>query len=182
MYRNAARARVKDATGKAQRAHFGKKRFEVLQTGLSKSRAVKSNSAKEMASRLPEISLAHAKRHLEGPAAEFAMGTEWQSPRMSPTMSGKRCRSPSAASHRSRILHTLDAESRAYFTHTSAQRACTEYLVIVAAAQRTQVEKILQIPDLLGLSATRKHRERMSSSPLPRTPKHRRTRSDCVGL
>ena len=29
MHRNAARARVKDAEGKVQRSHFGKKRFEV---------------------------------------------------------------------------------------------------------------------------------------------------------
>ncbi|KAL1949251.1 hypothetical protein VTO73DRAFT_8132 [Trametes versicolor] len=37
--RNAARARGKDATGKVQRSHFGKKRFEILRTGLSKGQA-----------------------------------------------------------------------------------------------------------------------------------------------
>ncbi|KAI0787906.1 hypothetical protein C8Q74DRAFT_642602 [Fomes fomentarius] len=36
LERNAARARVKDAAGNAQRAHFGKKRLEILRTSLSK--------------------------------------------------------------------------------------------------------------------------------------------------
>ncbi|OJT04818.1 hypothetical protein TRAPUB_4390 [Trametes pubescens] len=65
LSRNAARARGKDATGKAQRSHFGKKRFEILRTGLSKGQASggrTTDQAGNGSKGRAEISLAHARR------------------------------------------------------------------------------------------------------------------------
>ncbi|KAI9060999.1 hypothetical protein FKP32DRAFT_1594674 [Trametes sanguinea] len=135
--RNAARARVKDATGKVQRDHFGKKRFEILRTGLSKGhgsardRANKTGSGPRV---LPEISLAHAtracNRQQPDPYRPILLDTSATHLRSFPTPL------PQSTSSRSRILKALDAEN--------------------PVAQRAQLDSILKMPDLLGLSAIRK--------------------------
>ncbi|OSD06352.1 hypothetical protein PYCCODRAFT_1464305 [Trametes coccinea BRFM310] len=110
--RNAARARVKDATGKAQRDHFGKKRFEILRTGLSKGHGSARGQPSGMGSGprvIPEISLAHAPRarkqpDLYRPTLPDSSGTHLRSsPATMPSES---------SSSRSRILRALDAENR----------------------------------------------------------------------
>ncbi|TBU32528.1 hypothetical protein BD311DRAFT_543310 [Dichomitus squalens] len=157
--RNAARARVRDAEGKVQRSHFGKKRFEVLRAGLSKSGAPKTSLARELRPGPPEISLAHARR-TQGGSAEgrgYAQEGNWsglRSPLTSPEF--RRRSSPAkSASGRSRILAVLDADD--------------------PAMRRAQVQKILEMPDLLGLSRTTKTRTPPCSSPQdePRTPPRR---------
>ncbi|KAI0661513.1 hypothetical protein C8Q70DRAFT_660072 [Cubamyces menziesii] len=110
--RNAARARVKDATGKVQRNHFGKKRFEILRTGLSKGQATTSHvqTARTGLKARSEISLAHAHR------TQGQRGNDTQTwlPNAydPPSVVVGNTRSPSVtAPHRSRILGVLDAEN-----------------------------------------------------------------------
>ncbi|KAI0635695.1 hypothetical protein C8Q77DRAFT_1099052 [Trametes polyzona] len=152
--RNAARARVKDATGQAQRSHFGKKRFEILRTGLSKGHATTGQSAKagNGPHDRPEISLAHARRNFR-PAERSNMIERLLSPYQVPT---PRPSSPRSPTSRSRILKALDADS--------------------PIAQRARVSRILQIPDLLGLSTAQtrpltldtNHSDTASPQALPR--------------
>ncbi|RDX57550.1 hypothetical protein OH76DRAFT_52605 [Lentinus brumalis] len=112
--RNAARARGKDAASKAQRSHFGKKRFEVLRTGLSRSGGVARTSRPQNAGKeRPEISLAHARWPQHGPEHGFE-ARELDHGLRSPFSPVARARSPSvpsSASNRSKILRTLDADS-----------------------------------------------------------------------
>ncbi|RPD61121.1 hypothetical protein L226DRAFT_56940 [Lentinus tigrinus ALCF2SS1-7] len=114
--RNAARARVKDAAGKAQRSHFGKKRFEVLRTGLSKGGIAKSSKPRNAVKERPEISLAHARWPQHESKQGFVDQKEdvhgLRSPFASPVSLRRSPPVPSSASSRSRILRALDAESR----------------------------------------------------------------------
>ncbi|KAI0324594.1 hypothetical protein GY45DRAFT_1331373 [Cubamyces sp. BRFM 1775] len=109
--RNAARARVKDATGKVQRNHFGKKRFEILRTGLSKGQATTSHAqrARSGLNARHEISLAHAHRTVGEPTDDTQtwLPNAYDS---SPAI-GDAHSTPTSASSRSRILGVLDAEN-----------------------------------------------------------------------
>ncbi len=115
LIRNAARARGKDAASKAQRSHFGKKRFEVLRTGLSRSGGVaRTNKPQNAGKERPEISLAHARWPQHGPEHGFE-ASELDYGLRSPFSPVARARSPSvpsSASNRSKILRALDADSR----------------------------------------------------------------------
>ncbi|KAI0649295.1 hypothetical protein C8Q79DRAFT_504832 [Trametes meyenii] len=146
--RNTARARVKDAAGKVQRDHFGKKRFEILRSGLSRGQAGTGHPglARNGAKPVPEISLAHARRAVGGGQLQDNSRDTMLRTFTSPLATTHRRSSPSSASSRSRILSTLDAAN--------------------PEAQRSQVKKILQIPDLLGLSTTQKrnHPRRVARS------------------
>ncbi|KAH9902817.1 hypothetical protein C8Q73DRAFT_22876 [Cubamyces lactineus] len=109
--RNAARARVKDATGKVQRNHFGKKRFEILRTGLSKGQATTSHAQNVRGGLNPraEISLAHAHRtqyqHDDDTQTWLPNAYDSSSP------IGNARSTPALASGRSHILRVLDAEN-----------------------------------------------------------------------
>ncbi len=113
LSRNAARARGKDATGKAQRSHFGKKRFEILRTGLSKGQASggrTTDQAGNGSKGRAEISLAHARRDQ---APERQSGRNMFSQLFAfPFASTPRRSSPRSASSRSKILRVLDADNR----------------------------------------------------------------------
>lgn len=113
--RNAARARGKDATGKAQRSHFGKKRFEILRTGLSKGQASVGRATDQMGNgpkgRL-EISLAHARRDQVPERQSGASGSMLSQLFAFPFASTPRRSPPSSASSRSKILRALDADNR----------------------------------------------------------------------
>ena len=117
MHRNAARARVKDAEGKVQRSHFGKKRFEVLRAGLSKGGVGRTNAVRELRPGPPEISLAHAKRarveSSERPKHPLEQDNSWLGLR-SPLTSLLRCQLPPPTStfSGSKVLAALDADDR----------------------------------------------------------------------
>ncbi|KAI9000543.1 hypothetical protein BD414DRAFT_4396 [Trametes punicea] len=141
LHRNAARARVKDATGKAQRDHFGKKRFEILRTCLSKGQcsAGPVDRTRNSLKALSKISLAHARR-----AQAAHVGKNWwydDEHEMkavpvngyAPSVRSSARRTPRSGSSCSRILRALDADN--------------------PTTQRAKVEEILRMPDLLGLSA-----------------------------
>lgn len=115
LSRNAARARGKDATGKAQRNHFGKKRFEILRTGLCKGQASVGRATDYVgnASRgRPEISLAHARRDRALERQSGTSGSMLSQPFVFP--STPRRSSPRSASNRSKILTILDADNRMF--------------------------------------------------------------------
>ncbi|KAI0671568.1 hypothetical protein C8Q78DRAFT_782650 [Trametes maxima] len=161
--RNAARARVKDAAGKVQRDHFGKKRFEILRSGLSRGQASAGQPgiARNGARPVPEISLAHARRAVGGGQRQDV--SRGAAPcAFTPPRAKNSCQRspPSSVSSRSKILRVLDAEN--------------------PEVQRNQVDKILQIPDLLGLSSAPKRNRPHSvarsseSSRDWRTPPHSR--------
>ena len=135
-----------------QRNHFGKKRFEILRTGLSKGQATTSHvqTARTSLKARSEISLAHAHR------TQGQRGNDTQTwlPNAydPPSVVVGNTRSPSVtAPHRSRILGVLDAENRTLHLHICDAR---RKLVPLAIAQRAQVDKILQMPDLLGLTTS----------------------------
>ncbi|KAH9856490.1 hypothetical protein C2E23DRAFT_807860 [Lenzites betulinus] len=141
--RNAARARGKDATGKAQRDHFGKKRFEILRNGLSRGQggAGRVDQAANAPKARPEISFAHARRVQDGGRRHEDSSNMLLEP-FTPSFAHTSGRTPpSSASSRSKTLKVLDAEN--------------------SLVQRARVNKILQLPNLLGLSTR--------SRPVPRT-------------
>ena len=123
--RNFVRARAKDATGKAQRNHFGKQRLGILTKGLSKARpeALKSTDS-AVADVASTISLAHAQRDLRTHPADTSLTVDnlgpnsniyatpytsrpWHTSDSSSSASGK-----SRSSRRSKILNALDMSVR----------------------------------------------------------------------
>ncbi|KAI0768090.1 hypothetical protein BD413DRAFT_566680 [Trametes elegans] len=150
--RNAARARIKDATGKVQRDHFGKKRFEILRTGLSKGN-VSAGQVRQSREGLPEISFAHARRdrggeeHQESPSL-----STW----VSPITSISRRSLFSSASSRSMVLRALDAED--------------------PVSERTRVVEILSNPDLLGLTSVDRRRRETHVHNIEKLTSYERTR------
>lgn len=183
-HRNAARARIKDATGKAQRAHFGRKRFEILRTGLSRSGGVVANATRCSLGGPPDIALAHARQDRGAPEAEpveeYHAGMRSASPRPStPHRSRWLSSARGSMSRRSNVLRALDGEDGEFEFHE--HRGDVEcHSIWSAAAQRTQVDEILQVPDLLGLSkAGRKgwQHSLYAEMQVPSTPVRRRTPS-----
>ena len=61
FHRNSARARTKDATGRAQKSHFMKQRHQILARGL---RLDDKDHRPTQSARIEEIGFAHAKRDL----------------------------------------------------------------------------------------------------------------------
>lgn len=123
--RNFVRARAKDATGKAQRNHFGKQRLGILTKGLSKARLeVLKSTDSAVADVASTISLAHAQRDLRTQPADTSLTVDnlgphsniyatpytsrpWHTSDSSSSASGK-----SRSSRRSKILNALDMSVR----------------------------------------------------------------------
>ncbi|KAF9231005.1 hypothetical protein BU15DRAFT_82934 [Melanogaster broomeanus] len=126
--RNAARARTKDATGRAQKRHFGKQR---LAAALCRTREDSVHPIKPtLSSVLLEINLAHARRYVvvdvPSPANQTLRSVR-QHPSSSPDDELRR-RNPS------KLLVALDTSD-----HMS---------------MRAAIDRILRRPDLVGLEQT----------------------------
>ncbi|KAJ7352358.1 hypothetical protein DFH08DRAFT_990951 [Mycena albidolilacea] len=151
--RNAARARSKDTTGRAQRNHFTRQRRDILSKGLG-GRAKNDTTSNPYGPKVSasDIELSHAKH----------LAPRFEDP--SPVDVSSRSRSPpskprnryhtrsSSGSRSSKILEALDT---------------TEPL-----AMRAAMDKVLSIPDLAGLST--------QESPRARTPPRATTRAQKI--
>ncbi|KAJ7183224.1 hypothetical protein C8R46DRAFT_1344105 [Mycena filopes] len=163
--RNAARARSKDATGRAHKNFFGRQRLDILSKGLS-GRVPSGGSSSGLGPRITasDIALSHAK-HLVPPLDReevvFNSNTTPSVPThlTNPTPSHM----GSSSGSRSRILEALDT---------------TE-----PVAMRAAMNKILSFPDLAGLSTQPRSPPRRTkrpcsdiSYPSKREPKRQKTR------
>ncbi|KAF8841808.1 hypothetical protein BDN67DRAFT_489364 [Paxillus ammoniavirescens] len=124
--RNAARARTKDAAGRAQKRHFGRQRLAAALCMTREDRRIHL-SKPTLSSVLPEIDLAHARRDIvddvPSPVNQAFESVRLHSP-PSPN-DDKRRRNPS------KILVALDTSD-----HIS---------------MRAAIDRILRRPDLVGL-------------------------------
>ncbi|KAJ7746335.1 hypothetical protein B0H16DRAFT_1557082 [Mycena metata] len=167
--RNAARARSKDATGRAHKNFFSRQRLDILSKGLSGG-APSGGSTSGLGPRITasDIDLSHAK-HL-APGSSFdredlvSRRVDTESTPSRPTHLTEETRSrmrSSSDSRSSKILEALDT---------------TEPL-----AMRAAMNRILSFPDLAGLSARPRSPPRMKRScpepsPSKSQPKRQKTR------
>ena len=118
--RNFVKARAKDATGKAQRNHFGKQRLGILTRGLSKARPEAPRTTESaVMNAASRIAFAHAKRDLrtqhEDTSSTLNDLLSLASVRKH-TSASRACHasdsSSSASGRRSKILNALDMSVR----------------------------------------------------------------------
>ncbi|KAL6298768.1 hypothetical protein BKA93DRAFT_37077 [Sparassis latifolia] len=145
--RNAAKARVKDATGRAQRNHFGKQKLSVLSTGLCKLQGPRGGAASRSSVGASGITLAHAQRYslpkASCPPASPVLHAFVESPvtpprqydrlriGIPPFVSSGSTRSGTTRNRKSRILSALDTSAPIFL--------------------RAEMDRIRSIPDLAGL-------------------------------
>ncbi|CCM04997.1 uncharacterized protein FIBRA_07195 [Fibroporia radiculosa] len=123
--RNAARARVKDTAGRAQKSYFGKQRLGMLAKCLNKSHSqTLSGTRARDRSGLSDISLAHAQQH----------STRMQAPPEAEPLSDSSgsARNCSGKTRRSKILSFLDTSEPIFI--------------------RAEMERIRKLPNLAGLT------------------------------
>ncbi|KAI0734226.1 hypothetical protein C8Q72DRAFT_456176 [Fomitopsis betulina] len=136
--RNFVKARAKDATGKAQRNHFGKQRLGILTKGLGKTQPEVLKSLDNTVNVVARISLAHAQRDIrrtrftdtssadDGSVVTPSAPHSWHLPDISSSTSSK-----SRGSKRSKILNALDMS--------------------VPISLRAEMDRIRSTPNLAGL-------------------------------
>ena len=122
--RNFVKARARDATGKAQRNHFGKQRLGILMKGLSKARPEVLRTTDITTNVASSISLAHAQRDLRTQTMDNSFtaddlrlhSTLYTTPTASrlwhTSDSSSNASNKSRNSRRSKILNALDMSVR----------------------------------------------------------------------
>ncbi|KAH8099998.1 hypothetical protein BXZ70DRAFT_198931 [Cristinia sonorae] len=159
--RNAAKARIKDATTRAEKSHFGKQR--ILATSLNRRSGAPSlvNYSSSAANLVQGISLAHARRDPKfasrfGGANHYrntSEGTDYSVvsadvPYPGGPIAGRLIHasgsSESSSKRRSAILDELDTSHPVFL--------------------RAEMNRIMTLPDLAGLTQTVKRRRRQSPS------------------
>ncbi|KLO10831.1 hypothetical protein SCHPADRAFT_501829 [Schizopora paradoxa] len=134
--RNAAKARLKDVTGRAQKGHFVKQRHQILVQGLQGNDRDVGHTNR---GRLEDIDLAHAKRDLQNTEPKTTNASSILKKRthnsLVPTTSSSDYE-PNLRS--SKILKTLDIED--------------------PYSLRATMDDLLKLPDFAGLSTSVKRR------------------------
>jgi hypothetical protein len=120
-FRNAAKARVKDSTGRIQKVFFGRRRLDLLSKGITNNLRESSYHGKGSKLTSLSIDLAHSKqtteissRHdgqsfIHSPTRFFSStpGT-----RRSGLRTGQQCSSGSSSSQCSKVIDALDTSDR----------------------------------------------------------------------
>ncbi|KAJ3829904.1 hypothetical protein F5880DRAFT_142684 [Lentinula raphanica] len=173
--RNAAKARVRDSAGRAQKRYFGAQRLN-LAANYGNDRRNNENGPKSYldivatngpTKSITDIKFAHARQHTSNPDPQ-TMGYIPAPIRISPCTPNSRMKlsklsedTSSSSSRRtksSKVLQALDTSE--------------------PIALRAAMDKILSLPDLAGVSKLikRKRRQSSSSSPCPRQESNKRSR------
>lgn len=150
--RNAAKARLKDVTGRAQKGHFVKQRHQILVQGLQGD---DRNVVQRSKGRVEDIDLAHAKRDFQHSNTARTTTILKKRPHNSlvPTTSSSDYE-PNLRS--SKVLKTLDIEDRE-FNVICFTEALRQYC-LKAHSLRTTMDNLLKLPDFAGLSTSVKRR------------------------
>jgi hypothetical protein len=182
--RNAAKARSKDTTGRAQKDFFGRQRLNILSKGLiANSRGLDVPAGKRQSEgSMFDIGLAHAKCNPLTPEVHqhsFIPSPVYVSP-CAPKFKSKSfthyASSSSTGSNRSSSSKVLDA------LDMSERESCSPFLILstkpflVAIFLRAAMDRILTLPDLAGLS---KRKQRLPVTPRPPPKSYKRIKYPC---
>jgi hypothetical protein len=155
-HRNAAKARVKDTTGRLEKSFFGQRRLCAASQAMGRN-----NIPSEESLGGANISLGHAKRKI--PPNDVITGSFIPSPiDLSPSTphsrrrTKKRLESHSSSSNvgRSKVLDALDVSERQSTFESGYMRFLIQ-LCSTAMFIRQVLDRILTMPDLAGISKNR---------------------------
>ncbi|KAH9928649.1 uncharacterized protein B0H18DRAFT_1117842 [Fomitopsis serialis] len=146
--RNFARARAKDAAGKAQRNHFGKQRLGVLTKGLSKAHAEVPQSTDSGVNAVGKISLAHARRDFQKRSGDAPVSDDDDAPLLPP----QRISGTPRATRRGPASDNASSVSSKSRSHTRSSKILKALDAFVPISLRAEMDRIRHIPNLAGLA------------------------------
>jgi hypothetical protein len=181
MARNAAIARSRDVAGRVQKQFFGRQRFEHLSKNLGHKLQSSSETASMRQKHAP-ISLSHAKQDADDENQENNPIAVLATPIRGLDKTSSSTTTSSGGHSSSRVLQALDTSDRESGFSIQIPPHDIELYALVALNIRAALDRILEIPDLAGISrverarARRLKRTRESSSPTPQPRKVRQVR------